>query len=377
MFQTPQDLLEKILIWKRYIDDVFMLFKGSAEECTSFVEGLNKLMPGAVKFKFEYSRQKIEFLDLEIMIENGLIETNLYIKPANLQLYLDYFSNHPEPCKEGIVYSQALRIVERCSKEADVEKQLDNLKEKLEDRSYPTELIDRKFKKAKEKKRNDLIFQTRKKKTDDKIRLIFTHNQGNPPLHQWLREAKRLLVRNDKAKKMGDQMQVAFRQPKNMKKIVTQNNLVEEIVMPTPSPGCFKCGKCKVACPILKEGSKFSSTNTKKVYRIKQHVNCNSTFVIYLGTCQKCQGQYVGKTTREFKKRHSGHKQEVKNCIGGLGHHYGSDKGCGYKNVRIQIIEQVELGNEEILGEREVYWQHQLRCYVENGGGAHCYRKEL
>ena len=24
-----------------------------------------------------------------------------------------------------------------------------------------------------------------------------------------------------------------------------------------------------------------------------------------------------------------------------------------------------------------LYWQHQLRCYVENGGGAHCYRKEL
>ena len=201
------------------------------------------------------------------------------------------------------MYSQALRIVERCSKEADVEKQLDNLKEELEDRSYPAELIDRKFKKVKEKKRNDLIFQTRKKKTDDKIRLIFTHNQGNPPLHQWLREAKRLLVRNDKAKKMGDQMQVAYRQPKNMKKIVTQNNLVEEIAMPAPSPGCFKCGKCKVACPILKEGLKFSSTNTKKVYRIKQHVNCNSTFVIYLGTCQKCQGQYVGEKSRELKKK--------------------------------------------------------------------------
>ena len=218
----------------------------------------------------------------------------------------------------------------------------------------------------------------RKKITRNGFDIIVNYYINLPiTLHQWLREAKRLLVRNDKAKKMGDQMQVAFRQPKNMKKIVTQNNLVEEIVMPTPSPGCFKCGKCKVACPILKEGSKFSSTNTKKVYRIKQHVHCNSTFEIYLGTCQKCQGQYVGKTTREFKKRHSGHKQEVKNCIGGLGHHYGSDNGCGYKNVRIQIIEQVELGNEEILGEREVYWQHQLRCYVENGGGAHCYRKEL
>ena len=33
--------------------------------------------------------------------------------------------------------------------------------------------------------------------------------------------------------------------------------------------------------------------------------------------------QYVGKNTQPFKKRHSGHKQEVKKERGGLGHHYG------------------------------------------------------
>ena len=63
--------------------------------------------------------------------------------------------------------------------------------------------------------------------------------------------------------------------------------------------------------------------------------------------------------------------------IGGLGHHYGRAGGCGYEHVRIQIIEQVELGNDEMLANRELHWQNQLRCYVENGGNAHCYRKEF
>ena len=95
------------------------------------------------------------------------------------------------------------------------------------------------------------------------------------------------------------------------------------------------------------------------------------------GTCKKCRGQYVGKSTKPFKRRHSGHKQEIKNQLGGLGHHYGGAGGCGYQNVSIMIIEQVTIGDQAMLADREAYWQHQLRCYVENGGNGHCYRKEV
>ena len=105
-------------------------------------------------------------------------------------------------------------------------------------------------------------------------------------------------------------------------------------------------------------------------------MDCQSAFIIYLGTCQKCQGQYVGKSTQPFTRRHSGHKQEIKNQIGGLGQHYGGARGCGYENLRMVIIEKVEHGNSELLGKREIYWQNQLRCFVENGGKAHCKRKE-
>ena len=129
-------------------------------------------------------------------------------------------------------------------------------------------------------------------------------------------------------------------------------------------------------CKILQEGKSFQSTNTKKIYKIKQQVNCQSNFIIYLGTCQKCAGQYVGKSTQPLSRRHSGHKQEVKNKIRGLGQHYGGVRGCGYGNLKIMIIEQVENGNHEMLARREIFWQNQLRCFVENGGRAQCKRKE-
>ena len=133
-FSSENDLVKMILLWKRYIDDVFALLKGEEEDCKNLVDFLNTLMPGVIKFTSKFSKDKIEFLDLEISIEEGKLETNLYIKPSNLQLYLDYFSNHPQHCKVGLVYSLALRIIERCSKQKDADVHFENLKENLKEK---------------------------------------------------------------------------------------------------------------------------------------------------------------------------------------------------------------------------------------------------
>ena len=240
-------------------------------------------------------------------------------------------------------------------------------------------MIDNKISEAKKVSRKDLILQNRKKskKADGKARLIFTHNRGNPPLHQWMREAKKCLVRNEKAKNIGQSIQISFKQPRNMKRLATQKKGGSSLGGGGQTEkGCFRCSKCH-ACPVIREGGNFTSTNTKRIYPINQRLDCNSSFVVYLATCRRCRGQYVGKTSNTFKKRHSGHKQEIKNQIGGLGGHYGGNGGCGYKNISLQIIDQVEQGDHNGLAERETYWQHQLRCYVENGGNAHCRRKEI
>ena len=194
-----QDLVNRIVKWKRFIDDFLMLFRGSKDQCEELVNWLNSLMPGIVKFKYEYSEHKVEFLDVEIFIENDRLMTNLYIKPSNKQLYLDFASNHPQHCKEAIPYSQALRIVERCSSPQDCEAHLSNLKEKLVERNYPPGIIEKQFQKATKKERRALIFpQRNKNQQDKKVRFIYTYNQSNPPFHIWVRECKKLLTRNPK-----------------------------------------------------------------------------------------------------------------------------------------------------------------------------------
>ena len=275
----------------------------------------------------------------------------------------------------GLNYRQALRIIERCSDPEDADLNLEKLKGKLLGRDYPDKMIQSQFQRAKKSDRKKLIYQNRKKKKDNKVRCIFTFNEGNPPLHQWFRQAKKCLLKNEKAKEVGERIQLAYRQPKNLKRTVAglPSEGEGEVVN---NPGCFKCEKNCHACKILVEGKYFTSKNSSRKYPIKQKVSCNSAFVIYLGTCLKCGGQYVGKSTQQFRRRHSGHKQEIKNIIGGLGHHYGGPRGCGYDNISMQIIEQVGQGDHAQLARREVYWQNQIRCFVQNGGGGHCYRKE-
>ena len=83
--------------------------------CTELVRHLSSIMPGTIKLKYNYSETSVEFLDLKIMIQNGKLVTDIFVKPTNLQLYLEFGSNHLQPCKDSIVYCQALRDLERCS----------------------------------------------------------------------------------------------------------------------------------------------------------------------------------------------------------------------------------------------------------------------
>ena len=49
-------------------------------------------------------------------------------------------------------------------------------------------------------------------------------------------------------------------------------------------------------CLNVTETKAFSSTVSKKEYKINHKFNCSDKFLIYLLTCNKCMLQYLGKT---------------------------------------------------------------------------------
>ena len=61
--------------WKRFIDDVFLIFIGTTKQLHSMKDFMNNLQP-TIKFTFEHSTQEISFLDMKDPYRNRLQTVN-------------------------------------------------------------------------------------------------------------------------------------------------------------------------------------------------------------------------------------------------------------------------------------------------------------
>ena len=113
-------------LWKRFIDDVFLVFIGSSDDLQSLLSFVNTLHR-TLKFTSHFSTTSESFLDLEIKLKDGLLSTNMHIKDTDSQNYIHYKPCHPKHCLNNIPYSQALRARRICATRADFEKQASRL----------------------------------------------------------------------------------------------------------------------------------------------------------------------------------------------------------------------------------------------------------
>ena len=95
-------------LWKRFIDDIFLIWPHGIDSLLKFIEHLNTVHP-TFKFSSDISYTEIPFLDLTIYIRDFKLYTRLYTKTIDRHMYLNYSSEHPISLKKSIPYSQFLR----------------------------------------------------------------------------------------------------------------------------------------------------------------------------------------------------------------------------------------------------------------------------
>ena len=96
-------------LWLRYINDIFFIWTHGTQKLDSFLNEPNKFHPN-LSFTYETSKERVNFLDLNVSLRNGAISTDLYVKPTDGHQYLHCKSSHPEHIKNSILYNQALRL---------------------------------------------------------------------------------------------------------------------------------------------------------------------------------------------------------------------------------------------------------------------------
>ena len=108
-----------------------------------------------IKYTFTYSEQTVTFLDVQIYLsKTSKLKTKLYRKPTDCMTLLHFHSHHPLSCKEGIIYSQALRYNMIISEDNILQEELNHLTRILLARAYPLHLIIKNIKKALTHSRN-------------------------------------------------------------------------------------------------------------------------------------------------------------------------------------------------------------------------------
>ena len=116
----------------------------------------------------------------------------------------------------------------------------------------------------------------------------------------------------------------------------------------------------------------FSSAQTGKAYMVRQKLSCNSTNVIYLVHCKKCNLQYVRSTTTELKIRFRNHKStmktNMKTCEVAL--HFNRTPHI-LSDFNFQCIDQIQTNTsqdtEKLLFTKEAYWSAQLFSFSPFG----------
>ncbi|XP_041417050.1 uncharacterized protein LOC121393214 [Xenopus laevis] len=145
-----------ILFYKRYIDDLLLIWAGSPDDLLSFNESLNSL-ESPIKLTMSFDPQEIHYLDVTIFKEGNNLGTTLYKKPTDRNSLIYASSHHPPHMSRGVLYSQFLRVVRNNSDPSKAELQLTDLADQFLSRGYSPTLIEEQLRRAKKWTQEDLL----------------------------------------------------------------------------------------------------------------------------------------------------------------------------------------------------------------------------
>jgi hypothetical protein len=178
---------QNILLYKRFIDDIFLIILNTPDIIQHVQNDLNNLKP-FIKLTWTLPSLKIDFLDITITndLKHSKFQTNTFQKPLNKYSYLPFKSYHTLSMKSGFIKGEAIRYARLCSRKKDFNKMIALFTIRLQRRGYPLPFINKSLQQVNFKQRTQYIIN---KKKQNQIPYIFKILYNSKVNHQTLREA--------------------------------------------------------------------------------------------------------------------------------------------------------------------------------------------
>ena len=120
LYYHEKDLIflyrDNIALYKRFIDDIILLWTGPHAMLLEFLNAFNTKDP-RIKITYKISDNAVSFLDLYIYkdLSSSLLQFSTYQKPLYKYLYIPFESFHPASSKKAFIKGKLVRYVRNSS----------------------------------------------------------------------------------------------------------------------------------------------------------------------------------------------------------------------------------------------------------------------
>lgn len=156
------DIPEDLVLYRRFIDDCVVIWKGDESSLIGFFERLNNNQNN-IKLTYEISYKMIHFLDLTIQVQENSINTKTFFKTVERNSCIPVDNYHHDPWLINIPKGQMVRFRRNCSEDSTFLEQAKVLGKRFVLKGYNEDFIEEKIKEVFQIPRNTLLQDKDKK----------------------------------------------------------------------------------------------------------------------------------------------------------------------------------------------------------------------
>ena len=245
------------------------------------------------KFTNSFSFTNIAFLDVNVSLNNGKIETNLYTEPTDKHQHLLFLSCHPRHTKKAIPFSLALRLCRICSTEEVYNRRASELTKYLLNRGYNRSFLSKQIQHATDIPRIvALKVNVTSFKRPNRVPFIISFNPSLPHISNIIKKHFSLLHTSNRCKQAFPHPPIVFfRRSLNLRDILVEAKLPSEVsnkhTRQLP-PGSYRCEQNCATYPYINDGlTQYTFFSTGETCTIKFHFTCNTKNLIYMIQCNR------------------------------------------------------------------------------------------
>lgn len=301
--------------YKRYIDDVILLWEGTMSDFQEFLLSLNNNTYG-LRFTAESSWDTINYLDLTLTKQGNRLVSKTFFKATDRNGFVPVNSCHHPQWLGAVPKGQYMRIRRNCDDITDYHTQSEILTNRFQEKGYPLKNLIKTKNQVLAMNRDSLLVPKEKAPFLGDISFISGFHRQYEGVEKIFHKYWPILCKDrDLQNVLPPKPKFIYRRAPGLRNMIALNVPDSPKKPSTFLDGsgfhyCTRCKACRTTNRVGKKISKFHSKVTRQEFSIKPLITCNSSYVTYVLECP-CSIQYVGRTTRKLRVRINEHVANI------------------------------------------------------------------